>query len=352
MNQNRNHNYENTDGFETEAYIIRYGSEEIVRNSTSGGAFSAVACHLLCLEAIVYATGYDESMSVICKRVTSAVDLAEMRGSKFVQSKLSDAFKKVKEDLDDNNIVLFVGTPCQVVGLKNFLQKSYENLFCMDFVCRGVPSPGLWKKYIDSMEKRFNSRINKAAFKNKTYGYHASTMKIFFDSGVEYIGSGRIDPFLKAFVNELSSRPSCSKCRFKQVKHKSDLTVFDCYRFKEVTGEKDDDKGYTSLLVHSEKGKRLLSEIKDTLSYLRKVDIDVLIENNGIMVENSAKPSLKRSDFYRRVMTGSIDEAINYVLPIKRLDYIIERLKGVLVRTGILKIVRKVKKDRIEISRK
>lgn len=104
-----------------------------------------------------------------------------------------------------------------MAGLLSFLRKKPDNLLCVDFVCRGVPSPGLWDNYVKYMENKYSSKIVGARFKHKTYGYHTSTMKIDFANGKTYYGSGRVDPYMKAFVREISSRPSCAACAFKGI---------------------------------------------------------------------------------------------------------------------------------------
>lgn len=250
---------------QTEGYIVRYKDDNIVRESTSGGAFTVFATQMLGKGASVYGVGYDDNMKVIHKETHCADGLSEMRGSKFVQSDPGTTFREIKDKLEQGMTIMFTGTPCQIAGLRSFLRKDYENLVCMDFVCRGVPSPGLWKNYVSMMERKYSSKMVGARFKNKTYGYHSTTMKVDFENGKTYYGSGRIDPFMKAFAREMSSRPSCSACAFKGIKRLSDITVFDCYEYSKITGGKDDDKGYSSVFIHTSKGKALFESVKESL---------------------------------------------------------------------------------------
>lgn len=164
----------------TEGYIIRIKDNKILYESTSGGAFTALADYILKQNGIVYGAGYDNNMRVVCKRATTKQQLQEMRGSKFVQSDLGNIFQDIKKELKEGTTILFSGTPCQVAGLLSFLRKKPDNLLCVDFVCRGVPSPGLWDNYVKYMENKYSSKIVGARFKHKTYGYHTSTMKIDF----------------------------------------------------------------------------------------------------------------------------------------------------------------------------
>lgn len=343
--QNRESRMESTKG-----YIIRYADEAVVMDSTSGGVFSAFALYFLSIGGVVYGTGYDSNMKVCCKKAEFPDDIQELRGSKFVQSYLGTIFFEIKEMLMRGKQVLFVGTPCQVSGLVGFLGKKMENLFLMDFVCRGVSSPGLWKNYVEMMEKKYGAKMLGAKFKNKTYGYHASTMKIDFENGKTWYGSGRVDPMMKAFVSELASRPSCASCSFKGIERSSDITMFDCYEYSQITGEKDDDKGYSSLFVHTEKGGEALNAVADNL-IMRETSIDDLITRNGIMVCHSAAANCKRDYFFKAAGKYPIDKAMQLVSPITRMDYAVELGKRVLFKMGWISFGKKLKrKESVKVS--
>ena len=309
----------------TEGYIIRIKDNKILYESTSGGAFTALADYILEQNGIVYGAGYDNNMRVVCKRATTKQQLQEMRGSKFVQSDLGNIFQDIKKELKEGTTILFSGTPCQVAGLLSFLRKKPDNLLCVDFVCRGVPSPGLWDNYVKYMENKYSSKIVGARFKHKTYGYHTSTMKIDFANGKTYYGSGRVDPYMKAFVREISSRPSCAACAFKGIERPSDITVFDCYEYSKITGRKDDNRGYSSIFVHTEKGGKILEAIKSHIE-IQEEDVNSLVTENGVMVCNSAKPHPRRAEFYQLAEHYPIDKALNKIDPITLKDKIIEKM--------------------------
>lgn len=335
---------------QTLGYIVRNKDEQIVNDSTSGGSFTAFAQYILKNGGVVYGAGYDVDMNVVCKCATDETQIAEMRGSKFVQSSLSDTYSRIKRQLTEGTLVLFTGTPCQVSGLVSFLRTKPNNLICMDFVCRGVPSPGLWRNYLDMMQKKYNSKVVFAKFKNKTYGYHATTMKIEFENGKVWYGSGRVDPMMKSFVNEMASRPSCGACSFKGIERVSDITMFDCYEYSTITEKKDDDKGYTSIFVHSDAGRDIFEKVYDNFDVLA-VEVNRLVTKNGIMVCNSAKPSKKRDEFYATVAEMDIETAMKHVSPITKKDYFIEKCKGFLHRTGLIKLAKKMKKETITIAK-
>ena len=190
-----------------ESYAIRLKSKDDLMESTSGGFFTAISKYVLENNGVIYGAGYDKNFRIVHKRATFYKETIEMRGSKYVQSTLEDTFLNVKKDLIDGKMVLFTGTPCQISGLKGYLNNDFENLITLDLVCHGVPSPELWEEYVRYQERKHNSKIKLVKFRNKTYGYHSGTMKIVFKNGKEYYGSARVDQYLKSFFSEIASRP-------------------------------------------------------------------------------------------------------------------------------------------------
>lgn len=278
-------------------------------------------------------------------------DLYKFRGSKFVQSDLRGIYNDIRNKLKSDKTVLFSGTPCQVAGLKNFLKGKYtENLYCIDIVCRGVPSPKVWHEYLSYIRKKYSSRIKKVKFRNKTYGYHSSTMLIEFDNGKVYKKSGRVDPMMKLFTREMCSRPSCAECVFKTKERISDLTLFDCKRYAELTGANDDDMGYTAVLVQSDKGSTMM-RLADENIFSLSIDAEELISKCGIMVCGKAQPNQKRNEFFEKLGNDSIDKVLQSICPVTIKDRGIELSKNMLYSTGLIKIARKIKKhEKIEIK--
>lgn len=327
----------------SKAYAMRVNDYDVLKKSTSGGFFTPLSNYVLNNNGVVFGVGYDKNMNVIHKKIEKNTDINQVIGSKYVQSELGETFKIIKKYLDKNVMVLFSGTPCQVAGLKSFLVKKYNNLITLDVVCHGTPSPKLWKDYIEFQERKYNSRVKNAFFRNKTYGYHSGTMKIIFENGKEYYGSARVDFMLRSFFNEISSRPSCYKCAFKTRTHCSDFTVFDSWHIdKIVKGLKDDDKGYTNVLINSNKGIEIFNKLENIVKY--EADIDEIIKLDGSMVENSKKPNKYRNEFYDSLNNIGIERTIDKYLKIKLTDYILEKSKVLLYKFNIIYFLNKIKK--------
>lgn len=232
-------------------------------------------------------------------------------------------------------MVCFVGTTCQVAGLKAFLRKKYDQLITVDLVCHGTSSPKLWDKYLNYQKNKYHSEILEISFRNKTYGYHSGTMKIRFANGKTYYGSARVDYMLKSFFNEIASRPVCYQCPFKMLERCSNFTIYDCWHATElVSGLKDDDRGYTNVIVQSEQGKHLLKQISDRYE-LYQTDTKKAIALDGIMVMNSAKSHVRRSEFYVGIDERTMDEQIQKFISVMMTDILIERGKIIFFRLGI-----------------
>ncbi len=329
---------------ERKSYAIRSKNNDVLRNSTSGGFFTPIANFVLNKGGVICAATYNDDWMVVHKFLTEKGEkaISKYRGSKYVQSYLGDCFSRIKEHLNKGRLVCFIGTTCQVNGLKKYIGDD-KNLITVDLVCHGTPSPKLWEKYINYQQEKYNSQIISVSFRNKTYGYHSGTMKIEFANGKIYYGSARVDYMLKSFFREISSRPICYQCPFKQVERCSDLTIYDCWHFSDlVEGVKDDDKGYTNVIVQSEKGAEILKALSDKVE-IYQVDTQRAIELDGVMVTKPAVPHPKRKAYYKDLDKETLPQHIKKFIPVTKKDILIEKSKLILYKTGILKVLRKLK---------
>lgn len=313
--------------------------------STSGGMFKVLAENILKQDGMVCAASYDKDFKV--KHTIMKIDecneqtLLKYCGSKYVQSSMEDCYFPIKQYLLLNKKVLFVGTPCQVYGLKKYLQGEYDNLLTVDLVCHGTPSPKLWEKYVAYHENNFKSKIVEATFRSKKYGYHSGGfMELKFDNKKVYRASGRVDFMLKSFFEEICSRPICYECPFKGINRPSDLTLYDCWHFSEmIKNVKDDDLGYTNVIVQSHKGQRYLNLLSDKLE-IYYVDTELAKKLDGIMIEKCPEQHPMRSQFYIGIDEADLAKHINKFTPITTKDYFVEWSKKMLYAIGLLQRIR------------
>ena len=130
-------------------FAARAIDEKVRLESSSGGVFTVLAELVIERGGVVFGAKFNEKWEVVHAYTESKEGLSAFRGSKYVQSKIENSYKQAESFLKAGREVLFSGTPCQIAGLKLYLRKEYTNLLTVDFVCHGVPSPMVWKDYLE-----------------------------------------------------------------------------------------------------------------------------------------------------------------------------------------------------------
>lgn len=269
-----------------QAYVSINKDDFIRLDSSSGGIFTLIAEKTINDDGVVFGAGYTENFEVKHKYVDNIEKLAELRGSKYVQSKIGNTYKEAKDFLDMGRKVLFSGTPCQIAGLNSYLNKSYENLITQDFICHGVPSPKVWRKYVEFRETEAKSKVSSVSFRNKDEGWKKFSVYLSFQNDMKYRKNLRNDPYLKAFLRDVCLRPSCYECEFKGLHRQSDVTLADFWGVENFFPNLDDDKGASLVIVNSEFGIRLFNSIKTEIEY-QEVDLDEVIKYNSAAIKSS-----------------------------------------------------------------
>ena len=319
------------------AYLIQEMSDQVRLKSTSGAAVNAIAVNVLRNGGCVI--GAELSEQVVCQHIVieNEEELRRIQGSKYVQSDLGDCFSVIRRELKKERLVLFVGMGCQVAGLKAYLNKEYDNLITIDLACHGVPSPGIFREYIEYLTKKHHKQVTNVVFRDKSYGYSASNVKVYFSDGTSTDCRNDIKTFTRLMFNGLSLRPSCYECAFKTEGRVSDLTLFDCAMVGTYAPEFDDDKGTTSVLVHSEKAIALIkAEVLNGNMRAKRVNAEELIKSEGTMLTASAKRNPKREDFFEDRTTLSYEELTKKYAPATSIMFVGNLVKRTLRFTGPL----------------
>ncbi len=269
-------------------YAVKHKDEAIRADSRSGGIFTALSDQVLSNAGVVYGCILTDEFKAVHIRAENAEERNRMRGSKYIQSKLGETFKKVKSDLDADRNVLFSGTSCPVAGLKRYLGKEYENLFCVDILCHGVPSKKVWKKYLRWQEQKNYSTVVGVDFRNKKdFGWHDHVETLYFENGK----STSSVVFKNLFYGHTVLRPSCYECPYKSVTHLGDITIADYWGVEKVEPEFDDNKGVSLVLVNNEVSERTLEHVKDQLIWKQ-----TRLENNLQPPLKAPFPKLKKRE--------------------------------------------------------
>ena len=321
-------------------------NEDIRLQSSSGGIFTMLAESVIDRGGVVFGVGFNKQWEVVHKYTETKEGLAEFRGSKYVQSRVGNSFSQAETFLKQGREVLFSGTPCQIAGLKHFLRKDYSNLLTVDFICHGVPSPGVFRQYLKEEKEKvtrkgrknsvsFSSKstlvperdmlkpneveIEHISFRDKTAGWKkfsfvlvltkatAAGEKIQFRSRKNL----RINPFLRGFLKDLYLRPSCHDCPAKLLKSGSDITIADFWGAPRFMPELDDDKGFSALTVNTEVGKKLLSSVSPNLY---KISYDQLKQTNRALVQSTSIP-VSRALFFQN-KEKSVHQRVKMLAPI------------------------------------
>ena len=322
----------NEDVLKEAEVIAAYSKDEVLRlDSTSGGIFSEIAKYFIKEKGIVYGAIYNQEHLVEHYRGTTVEDIDKLRQSKYLQSNIGDIYRKVKEDLINKKKVLFVGTPCHIAALNNYLSKNYDNLTTIDFLCRGINSPEAYKQYLKNLEKKYFSKIKRVIFKNKTYGWHRFSTKIIFENGQEYIQDRYTDSYMRGYLEgNLFMRPSCHECRYKSLPRYADITLGDFWGIEKVRPDLDQDKGTSIFMLNTEKGKKVFESIEERIVFEKMKINDIYLGNTALTqrVLLTKKQQKMREIFFKNYKEKDFENLVLELLYQNRIVKFLKKIKS------------------------
>lgn len=278
-----------------ECYAAIYEDEKIRMMSSSGAIFSLFGQYVISQRGDVFGSAFsDDFKRVEIIGVDNYKDLERLYGSKYVQSQVSFSYQHVKESLIDNKIVLFSGTPCQVSGLRRYLKRDYENLYCIDIICHGVPSPMLWEKYASSIEEKYGGKISFINFRCKDKSWSQFGMKARVGDMVVFEPKEN-NSYLYMFLRNYCLRPTCYQCKMKG-HSEADITIGDFWGINNIYPDMNDDRGISSIMVRNEKGKRLVELVKPHMTF-RECTYEDIVRNNSAELYSVQWPK-ERNTFF------------------------------------------------------
>lgn len=282
-------------------------SDRFRGGSSSGGIFPAIAHEFISAGGVVYGAALNRDMTVGHTEADSVDSLRHLLGSKYVQSDLYSVFEEVRDLLNEGRKVLFSGTPCQIAGLKSFLGDNSEGLSTVDVACHGVPSPGLWEKYVNALEIRYKGKLARVDFRDKSISWRHYCFNVEIEDGKSFSMPFIKDPFMALFIQNMSLRPSCYNCHAKNGRSGSDLTLADFWGCMDVMPDKDDDRGISLVHVNTDRGQKLL-ESSDFNIFRTDPSVSG-IRNDGF--KSRIKIPEQRSEFFKGV--HSAPDLIGYM---------------------------------------
>ncbi|MBE7038973.1 MAG: 4Fe-4S dicluster domain-containing protein [Ruminococcaceae bacterium] len=287
-------------------YAVRHNSAEVLERSSSGGMFTAMSDYVLDKCGVVYGASFDDNFVIRHTRAESKEQRNAMCGSKYVQSDIRGIFSSIKNDLNDGRLVLFTGTPCQADGLKKFLGQIPENLIISDLICYGVPSPMVWKDYVDFISKINRSVLKEHYFRAYEYGWKEHIALSVFKNGKRYTGNAYSNLFTALYYSKLVLRPSCYSCPYTCTSRVGDITIADCRGIEKVLPDFECDNGASLVLVNTQKGKEFYDKIKDVFCS-EDINLDAIMQPP---LKGPAKRSARREQFWDIYLNKGFKAAI------------------------------------------
>lgn len=326
-------------------FVVQHKDATILRDSTSGGFFTAVARWAINQGGVVFGAAFDKNMVLRHQYSETLEECAKFRGSKYLQSLIGNTYKTAKNFLAQGRVVVFSGTPCQIAGLYTFLgNRKYTSLLTVDLVCHGTPSPLLAREYFTYHAQKTGSPVVDYRSRDKHYGYSFSTATISFkDSNKQYHHGMESDFMLRLYFKNLISRPSCYKCHFKTLHRVSDITIFDCWDAPSVS-PKFNNKGATNVFIHSAHGQEVFELLKQDFIW-NVSDIQPIIDRDGVMIKNHVPLNPRRTEFFADLNNElGIEELTKKYLPTSPLKRLLANMKPFLYHIGVFDLYMKLKR--------
>lgn len=287
-----------------------YNKNEVERkSSSSGGVFVLLADYIIRQGGTVFGACFSNDYLSVVHVGSDSMDIVHnMMRSKYVQSEIGDCFIQTKRLLIQNKPVLFTGTPCQIAGLKSFLKKDYPNLYTQDIICHGVPSPEIWKRYINEKVKKQKTLIDSISFRDKTMGWKNYSVEYSFLNGIKKRTYASDDLYMRCMMQNFSLRDSCFNCHFKGKVTQSDITLGDFWNIDQIESKENDDRGCSLVLLQTTKGKQLFEQIRGCCHSFPASYNSLNLEESMRFL--STPINKKRDEFLREVMVESTTAAM------------------------------------------
>lgn len=320
-----------------ETYIAWANDRRILKSSASGGVFQALAKYFLSGSSpgekrTVYGAWQDNiQFAVKHLGVEKTKDVDLLIGSKYYQSEMQGIYSEIRYKLQDNQIILFSGTPCQVAGLKSYLEvfgvNDSKQLLTIEVLCHGVSSRKVLLRYKAYLENKSDKKVRDIHFRTKLRRWYdkGSSMEICYDDGFVKVVDRHTDPFYLAFNHSMSLRPSCYSCPFAKIDRAADITLGDFWGAENYIRDKQKlCDGIGLVMVNSDTGREFWEQVQDIIT-AEQIDIAKAIPRNGAIIKPTVRP-ISREKFFDGLDKYDFDKLIELCFGRNKLLKI--RIKG------------------------
>jgi coenzyme F420-reducing hydrogenase beta subunit len=316
------------------AYAVWSSDPEDRKSSTSGGAASVFYQKIISDKGICFGATYDDSFKVVIKGYSDS-KVKEFKNSKYVHSDMEMSFKNIKSLLLDNQKVIFIGLPCQVAAIKNYLNKEFNNLLLVDIVCHGTPPVAHFREHIDAIELSSNKKANSIKFRDDNFFYFSCLNS----KGVFYRKHRELDSYLLAFFDALNYYESCYSCNYACNERVADITIGDFWGLGIDIPFNHSYTGAISLvLTNTSKGEKFFESVKEKV-FCEERSVEEAIKGND-QLNRPSKRNKNRDQFLKLYRENGFEKASLNIYE----DHIKKYKKLIFKENAIIRIKSLVKK--------
>lgn len=290
-------------------YAAKGQDSTILTQCSSGGIFSYLSGSVINESGVVFGAAFNDNLELEHKCVYAIDEISKLYGSKYMQSSVASSYVLCKELLANGRKVLFSGTPCQIAGLCSYLDRDYEKLITVEVVCHGVPSQFVFKRYLRDIKHKLKSDVLGVSFRDKETGWEAYSVKYSLSDGSTFSINHEDDKYMKAFLRNLSIRPSCYRCNFKKGKSKADLTLGDFWGIEDVIPDYKKQDGVSLVMCNTNKGMEFFEQISSEL-IVKQVDYNDAVQKNPSYSNSPVCPG-SRKLFFKDIRRKSFTSCVN-----------------------------------------
>ena len=275
-----------------ELYAAWNKDEKIMKDSSSGGVFSALAELVLKQGGCIFGVKWKDKYSVVFAMAENLSELAEMRNSKYIQAFPDNVYQKVRQQLRKGRRVLFTGTPCQVHALNQFLGKKYDNLITVDIVCHGMPSHHAFRLYVDEFEAESGKSLSKVNFRDKIISWNQYSMVRHTDNGEIHSVYHRNDDYMRLFLSNRILNDTCYECPFTKYGRQGDITMGDFWGVARHFPQWNYRYGRSVVLANTTVGLEILKNVKDKQLHLHPITKEMARQGYPLQFDQQSKTNV------------------------------------------------------------